>query len=43
MGNPFPHSSSRELLKALAGAHPTFARVTLESIGTQGAPLSPEK
>lgn len=43
MGNPFPHSSPRELLKALAGAHPAFARVTLESVGTQGAPLSPEK
>ena len=43
MGNPFPHSSSRELLKELAGAVPAFARVTLESVGTHGVPLSPGK
>jgi NADH-quinone oxidoreductase subunit G len=40
MGQPFPYRSADELLKELAGEIPAFGRVTPESVGAQGVPLT---
>ena len=43
MGRPYPYRSPAELLKELASEIPAFGRVTPESVGTQGVPLSRNK
>ncbi|MDP3937351.1 MAG: 2Fe-2S iron-sulfur cluster-binding protein [Deltaproteobacteria bacterium] len=40
MGQPLPSGEPREILKELAGEVPAFARVTPESVGTQGVTLT---
>ena len=40
MGQPLPYSEPRDILKELAGEVPAFARVTPESVGTQGVALA---